>query len=138
MAIKVAKKLEELKRTKARIKELQEKQTLLEKSIKREEDEEIVRVLRSLKLGHDELAVVLEGIQSGKIGLEELKDAGHSEGEDGDEVKIPRSARNDKEGVRNDNGGVRNIRTQDEWNRESRDQRGFQKNSNNGMEHAGK
>ena len=117
MAIKVAKKLEELKRTKARIKELQEKQTLLEKSIKREEDEEIVRVLRSLKLGHDELAVVLEGIQSGKIGLEELKDAGHSEGVDGDEVKIPRSARNDKESV---------------------DQRGFHKNNNNGMEHAGK
>ena len=76
MALKVTRKLEELKRTEAKIRELQDKKQLLEKAIKREEDEEIVRVLRSLKMDHQELSDILEGIQSGKIGLEDLKSHG--------------------------------------------------------------
>lgn len=80
MAMKVAKKLEELKRTKAKIKELQNKQTLLEESIKREEDEEIVRTLRSLKPGHEELVEIIEGIRSGRIGLDDLRSKAQDSG----------------------------------------------------------
>ena len=80
MALRTKKKLEELKKTKARIKELQERQALLEKSIKREEDEEIVRVLRSLKPGHDELVEILEGIQNGAISIDQLKEMSRKSG----------------------------------------------------------
>lgn len=80
MALKTKRKLEELKKTKAKIKELQDKQALLEKSIKREEDEEIVKVLRSLKPGHDELVEILEGIQSGAISIVQLKEMAKKNG----------------------------------------------------------
>ena len=73
MALRIEKKLAELEKTKERIKELQDKKSLLEKSIKRDEDEEIVRVLRSLGLSHDELVQVLLGIQNGSIHVEDLK-----------------------------------------------------------------
>ena len=46
---------------------------MLEKSIKRDEDEEIVRVLRSLGLSHEELVQVLLGIKNGSIRVEDLK-----------------------------------------------------------------
>lgn len=86
MALKLSRKLEELKKTKAMIKDLQDKQTLLEQSIKREEDEEIVKALRSLKLGHDELLVVLDGIQSRKIGILQLKEIMANAGTTGEEA----------------------------------------------------
>lgn len=73
MALKLERKLAELQKTKERIKELQDKKVLIEKSIQKEEDEEIVRVLRSLRLGHEELVQVLLGIQDGSISVEELK-----------------------------------------------------------------
>ena len=73
MALKIERKLAELQRTKERIRELQDKQAMLEKSIKKDEDEEIVRVLRSLHLGHEELVQVLLGIQNGSISAEDLK-----------------------------------------------------------------
>lgn len=73
MALKIERKLAELQRTKERIRELQDKQAMLEKSIKKDEDEEIVRVLRSLHLGHEELVQVLLGIQNGSISTEDLK-----------------------------------------------------------------
>ena len=73
MALKLERKLAELQKTKERIKELQDKKVLIEKSIQKEEDEEIVRVLRSLRLGHEELVQVLLGIQDGSISVEDLK-----------------------------------------------------------------
>ena len=69
MALKLERKLAELQKTKERIKELQDKKVLIEKSIQKEEDEEIVRVLRSLRLGHEELVQVLLGIQDGSISV---------------------------------------------------------------------
>lgn len=73
LALKIERKLAELQKTKERIRELQDKQAMLEKSIKKDEDEEIVRVLRSLHLGHEELVQVLLGIQNGSISAEDLK-----------------------------------------------------------------
>lgn len=73
MALKIERKLEELRKTKERIRELQDKKALIEKSIQKEEDEEIVRVLRALHLGHEELVQVLLGIQDGSISVNDLK-----------------------------------------------------------------
>lgn len=74
MALKIAGKLEELRKTEEKIQKLKEKKTLLERSIKRDEDEEIVRALRSLNLSHEELVETLSDLRAGKISVGDLTD----------------------------------------------------------------
>lgn len=79
MALKIAGKLEELRRTEEKIKKLQDKKKLIEQSVKRDEDEEIVRALRSLNLSHEELVETLGDLRSGKINARDLKERAGTE-----------------------------------------------------------
>lgn len=72
MALKIAGKLEELRKTEDKIKKLQDKKRLLERSIRRDEDEEIVRTLRSLDLDHEELARTLDKLRAGEMTKDDL------------------------------------------------------------------
>lgn len=74
MALKIAGKLEELRKIEERIKKLQEKKKLIELSIRRDEDEEIVKALRSLNLSHEELVRTLGDLRAGKINAGDLKE----------------------------------------------------------------
>ena len=74
MALKIAGKLEELRKTEEKIKRLQDKKKLIEQSIKRDEDEEIVKALRSLNLSHEDLVETLGDLRSGRLSACDLKD----------------------------------------------------------------
>lgn len=72
----------EIEKTKAKIGELQKKVRDLEQKIAAEENLEIVRMVKAVKLDRDELAVFLKAYASGEISLPAENDMEGSEDEE--------------------------------------------------------
>ena len=80
----------------SRIFQLQEELKIVRESRKKEEELEMVKTLRSLKLGGRELFNLLEGIQDGSVSLEK-RDLPETDAQDGQESGEQASAEEEKE-----------------------------------------
>lgn len=67
MSKKLQKFLDDADKLEAKIAEMQEQLRDIRRAQKTEEDSEIIRAIRSVKLGGRELLALLEGIQSGNV-----------------------------------------------------------------------
>lgn len=72
MSRRLKRLIEEEERTTAKIEELQEHLKEIRIARKQEEDQEIVRSIRTMKLGARELLSLLNGIQDGSVSIETL------------------------------------------------------------------
>lgn len=72
MSKRLKKMIEDEERTMAKIEELQEHLKELRIARKQEEDEQIVRSIRTMKLGARELLSLINGIQDGSVSIEAL------------------------------------------------------------------
>ena len=93
---KLKRLIETEERLVSRIFQLQEELKIVRESRKKEEELEMVRTLRSLKLGGRDLFNLLEGIQDGSVSLEK-RDLPETDAQDGQESGAQASAEEEKE-----------------------------------------
>ena len=93
---KLKRLIETEERLVSRIFQLQEELKIVRESRKKEEELEMVRTLRSLKLGGRDLFNLLEGIQDGSVSLEK-RDLPETDAQDGQESGEQASAEEEKE-----------------------------------------
>ena len=96
--------IEEEERTTAKIEELQEHLKEIKIARKQEEDQEIVRSIRTMKLGARELFSLLSGIQDGSVSIETLPVVEDEETDEADQTIGIRSEEERSENNQNENG----------------------------------
>ena len=101
MSKRLKRLIEDEERTIAKIEELQEHLKEIRIARKQEEDQEIVRSIRTMKLGARELFSLLSGIQDGSVSIEALPIV---EGEETDEADLAESAKEHPGRNQNENG----------------------------------
>ena len=101
MSKRLKRLIEDEERTIAKIEELQEHQKEIRIARKQEEDQEIVRSIRTMKLGARELLALISVIQYGSVSIEALPVV---EGEETDEADLAESAKEHPSRNQNENG----------------------------------
>lgn len=104
MSKRLKRLIEDEERTIAKIEELQEHLKEIRIARKQEEDQEIVRSIRTMKLGARELLSLLSGIQDGSVSIEALPVVESEEPEEADLTADVESARENPENNQNENG----------------------------------
>lgn len=92
MSKKLQRYIDEIERTERKMEELQRHLEDLRTGQKQEEELEMVRVLRSLKLGSKDLMRVLSGLQDGTMSIKDLDPEEQEAFDDAGEEALPEEA----------------------------------------------
>ena len=104
MSKRLKRLIEDEERTIAKIEELQEHLKEIRIARKQEEDQEIVRSIRTMKLGARELFSLLSGIQDGSVSIEALPVVEGEETDEADLAELAESAKEHPSRNQNENG----------------------------------
>ena len=104
MSRRLKRLIEEEERTTAKIEELQEHLKEIKIARKQEEDQEIVRSIRTMKLGARALFSLLSGIQDGSVSIEALPVVEDEETDEADLAEMAESATEHPSRNHNENG----------------------------------